>query len=83
MNEDPTEETRRVMTAILNAVASEREKLEQQHGQVWDTAELSRDFEVHGFAAPFVVVRRRSDGKTGSLLFQHAPRYYWGFQEEV
>jgi hypothetical protein len=35
--------------------------------------ELGADFEVLGFAAPLVVVRRRSDNMDGSLYFQHNP----------
>jgi hypothetical protein len=58
---------------------TERKRLESQYGQVWDTAQLSEDFEVLGFMAPFVVVRRRSDGRKGSLEFQHAPRFYFNF----
>ena len=54
---------------------------EGQHGQVWDTSELSRDFEVVGFAAPLVVVRRKSDGVRGSLMFQATPRFYFGGEE--
>ncbi len=30
--------------------------------------------------APYVVVRRKSDGQKGSLEFQHHPRYYFRFQ---
>jgi len=51
-------------------------------GQEWDTSELQRDFEVLGFAAPFVVVRRKSDGVRGMLEFKHSPRVYFGFQPE-
>ena len=79
---DPTEPVRRIMVEQINNNATEREALEAKHGQVWDTAELQRDFEVQGFMAPFVVVRRKSDGKVGSLTFQHMPRYYWGFEGE-
>lgn len=50
--------------------------------QTWTTAELTRDFEVIGFAAPFVVVRRKSDGKKGSLEFTHSPRSYFGWKED-
>jgi len=42
-------------------------------GRVWDTNALRQDFDVLGFAAPFVVVRRKSDGVRGSLEFQHNP----------
>lgn len=48
-------------------------------GETWTTEELQRDFTVEGFAAPFVVVRRKSDGVRGSLEFSHSPRLYWGF----
>jgi hypothetical protein len=34
---------------------------------------------VIGFMAPLVVVRRKHDGKKGSLEFQHSPRFYFGF----
>jgi hypothetical protein len=47
--------------------------------QRWDTDELRRDFEVIGFMAPFVVVRRKSDGVKGSLEFTHSPRVYFNF----
>jgi hypothetical protein len=50
--------------------------------QTWDTAELQRDFEVLGFSAPFVVVKRRSDGQRGVLEFKHSPRVYFDFQPE-
>jgi len=48
----------------------------------WDTDALRRDFEVLGFAAPFVVVRRRADGVLGSLEFTHNPRVYFGWKED-
>ena len=55
--------------------------LEVQHGRVWDTAELSEEFTVEGFLAPFVVARRKSDGQRGSMEFQHSPRFYFNFVE--
>lgn len=58
-----------------------REKLEAKYGQVWTTAEMGEEFSVCGFAAPYVVVRRKSDGKKGSLEFCHSPRFYFNFQE--
>jgi hypothetical protein len=55
--------------------------LPTQEAPQWSTEELQRDFDVLGFQAPFVVVRRRSDGVKGSLQFNHNPRVYFGFQE--
>jgi hypothetical protein len=79
---DPTESIRRQLVAEINAVPGSREYLEAKHGQVWDTSELQRDFEALGFLAPLIIVRRRSDGVKGSLMFQHNPRLYFGFQPE-
>ena len=79
MSFDPTESTRRSMVAQINHQPGSREALEAQHGQVWDTAQMQAEFEAIGFAAPLIVVRRRSDGVRGSLMFQHSPRLYFGF----
>jgi hypothetical protein len=79
---DPTEAIRRERLAEINVVPGGREALEAEYGQVWDTDQLRQDFEVIGFLAPLVVVRRRSDGVKGSLEFQHSPRLYWGFVED-
>jgi hypothetical protein len=77
---DETESIRKEMVAEINAQPGSREYLEAKHGQVWATSELSNDFEVIGFAAPLVVVRRICDGQKGSLYFQHSPRFYYGFE---
>lgn len=45
--------------------------------QEWTTEELREDFDVLSFMAPFVVVRRKSDGIKGSLKFTHSPRVYF------
>lgn len=49
-------------------------------GETWTTEELQRDFSVEGFSAPFVVVRRKSDGARGTLEFKHSPRIYFDFR---
>jgi hypothetical protein len=76
---DETEPIRRQRLAEINAKPGSREALEADYGQVWDTGQLSEDFEVLGFMAPYVVVRRKSDGVKGSLEFQHQPRFYFNF----
>jgi hypothetical protein len=60
---------------------AERARLEAQYGKgnVMDTDEVRKNFEVEGFMAPFCVVRRLSDGQRGSLEFQHLPRFYFNF----
>jgi hypothetical protein len=77
---DETEAIRRQRLAEINLVPGSREALEAEYGQVWDTSQLAADFEVIGFMAPLVVVRRRADGVKGSLEFQHSPRFYFSFQ---
>lgn len=79
---DETENIRREMVQAINAEPGSREALELQYGKVWATQELSEEFEVKGFMAPFVVVKRKSDGKMGSLTFQHMPRFYFNFVED-
>lgn len=74
---DYTEPVRRAMVANGQPAAD----LAETTGPTWDTQELQRDFEVLGFAAPFVVVRRRSDGAKGSLEFTHSPRVYFNWTE--
>ena len=76
---DPTETTRRRRSAELAASPGPRADLEARYGQVWDTEQLVKDFEVIGFLAPYVAVRRRSDGRKGSLEFQASPRFYFSF----
>lgn len=76
---DSTEPLRRVMVEQINSNAAERATLEEQHGVVYDSDEIREQFEVASFAAPFIVVRRKSDGAKGSLMFQHSPRFYWDF----
>lgn len=48
-------------------------------GPLWDRDGLQRDFEVLGFAAPYVVVRHRETNVKGSLTFTHMPRVYFDF----
>jgi len=76
---DPTEAERRVRVAELNGAAAQRAETERLYGKVWDTAELQAEYQVTGFMAPYVVVRRLSDGKEGSLEFQHSPRLYFNW----
>jgi hypothetical protein len=47
--------------------------------QTWDTQQLQEDFEVKSFLAPYVLVRRKSDGVEGLLEFTHSPRLYFNF----
>ena len=79
---DETEGIRRQEVVAINLQPGSREALEAKHGKVWDTQELQQDFDVTGFMAPLVIVRRKSDGVKGSLQFQHNPRFYFNFSAD-
>lgn len=78
------------MTAAINAMTEQAEQLVGaagvrllimlSHGECYNAAEMAAVFEVVGFAAPLVVVRRRSGGVLGSLFFCNRPRFYYGFE---
>lgn len=78
---DPTAPIRAVRVVEINARPGDRATLAAQYGSVWDTRELAREFDVLGFAAPLVVVRRKIDGAKGSLEFQNSPCFYFNWQE--
>lgn len=80
--DEEIEKARYAELVRINGEASDRATLEARYGQVWSTDELSREYEVVGFLAPYAVVKRRSDGVMGSVAFQHHPRFYFAFQED-
>ena len=58
-----------------------KQELEKEHGEILTTSDLTKDYEVHSFLAPIVIVTRRYDGVRGSMQFQHQPRFYFSFKE--
>jgi len=82
MKHDLTSAARRALQARINFGARTREELEEAFPEVLSTDELTKDYHVRAFLAPFVRVVRKSDGKPGWLMFQHAPRFYFDFQPE-
>jgi hypothetical protein len=71
---DETEPIRRTLVALIAEGAI------QPDDPTWTTAQLTADFDVESFLAPYVLVRRKADGQRGTLLFRHSPRIYFGFQ---
>lgn len=74
------ESRRRRMVAELNAHPRTRQELEAEYGKAWTPDELTAEFEVEGFLAPFAVVKRHGTDVVGSVLFQHEPRFYFAFE---
>lgn len=77
-NVDLTEARRKLLQVAINSGIEAPESVEQ----TWTTDQMTAEFDVLGFAAPLVVVRRKTDGKRGSLLFRHDPRVYFRWQED-
>lgn len=78
---DSIESVRREMVSKINGFVGSKEELEKKHGKVYDTHDLDELYEITGFMAPFIVVRRRSDNTKGTMIFQDQPRYYFSFKE--
>jgi hypothetical protein len=57
--------------------------LEIYDGQTWDRAEFETQFDLVGYAEPFVVVKRKLDGQRGTLEYvatgEGWPTTYFGF----
>jgi len=47
--------------------------------EVLDKTRLLKQYSVISFCAPFVLLEERKTGNTYICLFQHSPRYYFGF----
>jgi hypothetical protein len=85
---DKTENIRRQLVSEINGqvqfseIEHEKIRLQEIYGEknVWTTDEATELFDFTGFAAPFVVVRRKADGVKGCLTFQHNPRLYFDFK---
>ena len=75
---------RKSLADEINTYPADRKELEKAYGKdnVWNTEELSKEFEVIGFLAPFAVVKRKSNGVKGSVMFQANPRFYYHFVED-
>ena len=78
MSADPAAQARREIIISGQPAAD----LSADTGRRWTTDELRAEFEVCGYAAPFVVVRRRSDGQRGTLEFTHSPRVYFSWRPD-
>ena len=48
---------------------------------IWNTKEVQELFEITSFMSPYCICTRKSDGKTGTLIFCHSPRFYFDFKE--
>ena len=73
------------MADINTAVESdnkddERKRIEKKYGQTWNTKELSKDFTVKQFMAPYIIATKKDTKEVGTLQFQHIPRFYFNWR---
>jgi len=73
---------RDLLGRLVNDPRRSREEIKHVFAteKVWDTKEVTQDFEILAFHAPLVVVRRKSDNQEGTMIFQHQPRLYFLFE---
>jgi hypothetical protein len=81
-SDEAFDQMREAIRLELKDNSKTRQQLEADGEKVYDASELQAEFTVHGFLAPYVFATRKSDGKKGTLMFQHGPRFYFGFEEE-
>ena len=82
MNEDDLAEANRIRREMVES-GQPAADLKSDAGRKWTTSEMQEEFDVEGFAAPFVVVRRKADRVRGTLEFTHHPRMYFAWREDT
>lgn len=65
----------------MNSEAEIKASLLASYKEVLTTTEATEKYSFIGFMAPFVEVKRKSDGVRGTLEFTHMPRFYFNFVE--
>lgn len=55
--------------------------IQEEGGECWSTEEVTQEFDILGFMAPFCTAVRMETGKKGTLAFVHRPRIYYGWRE--
>lgn len=76
---DATEVVRRSMVPLMHDRLADWRR---DGGRTWSPAAMAEEFEVIGFMAPMVVVKRKRDGVKGSLEFTHSPRVYFHWKAD-
>ncbi len=82
-NDNPFDETEDIRRKMIADGEPEKKLSESKDKRYNGKDELLKEFEVIGFLAPFVVVRRLSDGKHGTMMFTHEPRVYFNFEVDT
>ena len=54
--------------------------IQEEGGECWTTEEVTDEFEILGFLAPFCTAIRKATKEKGILAFVHRPRIYYGWR---
>ena len=54
-----------------------KQDLIDTYGTVWTTDELTSEFSIDSFMAPFCFGTHKESGRKYSIQFQHSPRFYF------
>jgi len=52
----------------------------QDDGECWTTEEVTDEFDILGFMAPFCTAVRKATKEKGTLAFIHRPRIYYSWR---
>ena len=77
---DVAEEKAVLLEELKVAYPDVHQEIQEEGGECWTTDEVTQEFEILGFLAPFCTAVRISTGEKGSLLFGHRPRIYYGWK---
>jgi len=86
LGEELVDEHRRIAIKAINSNPRTKEdllKTAAKGEEVWNEETLKKEFEVTGVLPPYIGVKRKLDGKIGTMVFQYDPLYYWGFREST
>lgn len=72
----------RMLREVMNRTPCSREELLAVVAEVYNREQVEERYEVLGFRAPFAMVRERSTGQMGTMLFQHEPRFYFSYSRD-
>ena len=71
------------MGIIIKDYGQTAEQVQDATGEKMTTGEMQEKYTVEGFSAPYVTVKRKSDGASGSLEFGHSPRVYFNWKQDI
>jgi hypothetical protein len=69
-----------MLEALKTSYPDVFQAIQEEGGECWTTEEVTVEFDILGFMAPFCTAVRVATGEKGTLAFVHRPRIYYGWQ---